>query len=419
MCSIFIIYCTFVKNFFAVVRNVLILFSADICTLVIQTLITETLNATETITKTAETIKNTQRNLFRTSFAKTAILNITLISSLIFPAQFANTSPLTSSPAPPIATEFPANTEPVSAEHALLPTASAPAILAMPAPINTNSKMNSFQKSTEQTIEQQITAPTLESKLSLAETSETILKTISGNFSEQTASYLMPVSQSQTDLVPELAYNGKPISKEDIRTITAPDGLQILVVRAYVVRVIDGDTTLVYFRNGRYAKDRSVYINAPELKHPFINVYSTRPNARKAQLRSAEIYGFFNGICDIEYQDPAIQDPVTAGHEVWLERDTDDRDMFGRLLRSPYVQQKEGSYLSIELQLASEGLGVATEAPERPGRPAMDHGAPDVKHWTIIKQAYENAVAVKKQARKEKSERNYATSRGRNYAMKR
>jgi micrococcal nuclease len=110
-------------------------------------------------------------------------------------------------------------------------------------------------------------------------------------------------------------------------------------IAASVEHVIDGDTIVVRFAGGR-ERVRYVGLDAPEIAHP-------------EDGTAAE--------CGGEAARRANEDLVD-GAQVRLQRDTSDRDRFGRLLRHVWVARGEG-WVLVGLRLIAEGAAEARSYP--------------------------------------------------------
>ncbi len=104
--------------------------------------------------------------------------------------------------------------------------------------------------------------------------------------------------------------------------------------QAEVVRVVDGDTIIVLL-DGREERLRYIGIDAPESVTPDrpVECFGNDASAENARLVDGEV--------------------------VYLERDVEERDQFGRLLRYVYVTGPDGDLVMVNLQLVAQGYAEA------------------------------------------------------------
>ena len=112
-------------------------------------------------------------------------------------------------------------------------------------------------------------------------------------------------------------------------------------VAARLLRVVDGDTIVVEI-DGRRERVRYVGVDAPELA----NVERDIPAECGGEAaRSAN-------------------EALVEGVLLWLERDSSDRDRFGRLLRHAWIEGDGGWQLVAEELVASGALEARTYPPD-------------------------------------------------------
>ncbi len=132
---------------------------------------------------------------------------------------------------------------------------------------------------------------------------------------------------------------------------------EIMQEPATLVRVIDGDTIEVRFDDGTTETVRYIGIDTPETVAPGRPVEPFGPEAS------------------------ALNKELLAAGEVFLERDTSERDRFGRLLRYVYAVDATGALFFVNAALVRAGLATVATFP------------PDVKYVDIFVGAQDAAQA--------------------------
>jgi micrococcal nuclease len=120
---------------------------------------------------------------------------------------------------------------------------------------------------------------------------------------------------------------------------------------ASVIRVIDGDTITIAI-GSRPERVRYIGMDAPELGRP-ADGQAAECWAAEARTANAEL---------------------VAGAEVILERDTSDRDRFGRLLRHVWLE-RDGEWILVSEALVERGAAEARSYP------------PDTRHDRLLHDA--------------------------------
>lgn len=127
------------------------------------------------------------------------------------------------------------------------------------------------------------------------------------------SSAMEPVAAEDSALLPE-APEVTPMAPPEAPPETLPETPPAEAAlpgfeRAWVVRAVDGDTLVLRYE-GREERLRLIGVDTPETHHP------TKP----VQYFGPEAASYTASV-------------LTPGREVWLERDSSDRDRYGRLLR--------------------------------------------------------------------------------------
>jgi micrococcal nuclease len=142
------------------------------------------------------------------------------------------------------------------------------------------------------------------------------------------------------------------------------------MVKATVVKNIDGDTIKVKLENGKEENVRFLLIDTPETKHPKLGVQPFGPEASAFIKRMAPV-----------------------GKEVTLEFDVSDREKYGRLLAYVWVDGQMLNRMIVEQGLARVGYIYA----------------PNTKYVDYLKEAQTKAQQAKRGIW---SIENYATDKG-------